>query len=338
MINSRISYSAITAKVRTMYGRRLTDDDWHTLDSMTSVAQVGKFLTAHPGWREAMESLKSGILHRGELEWALRQHLISDYIKLYKFASLDDKQFLLFAAHKAEYEMILQTLRRLMSGDTVKQAIITHEFLVKKSKVSFDALVTAENWRDILAAVRDSMFYEPLLTVNLSLDTGLPDYTAVSVLLQGTYYAAQNRFAAKKYKGDIRKLFLSALGQEIDLLNLVQVMRLKRYFPDSPQAFETMLFPVHYRLRPAFFKEIDAAPSYEAAFGLIQNTVYGKFFSEHDFAFIDQYYGLKIYDFNRKQILSGGGSPYISTAYLALKESEMRRLFGVIEKAHYRHT
>lgn len=336
MTISHTGYDAITAKVRAMYGRRLTDEDWATMESMSSVTKVGKYLLAHPGWQGAIASLHSGILYRGELEAALRLQLINEHVKLYRFASADDKQLLLFPLYKVEYEMILQNLRRLMSGNPARQAALPHEFFLQKSKISFSALAEAGTWRDILAAVSNTIFYKPLLSASLSPDTELPDYTAVSVLLQGAYYAALSRFVIGKYKGDAKKLFLSALGQEVDLLNLVHIMRLKRYFPSSPQTPEEMLFPVHYKLRRSFFREISSAPDYRSAMELIGDSYYGEFFSRHNFEYIDQYYRRKIYEFNRKQLAGGKGSPYISIAYLSLKEEEMRRLFSVIEKAHYR--
>ena len=335
MINELTRYGAITAKVRTMYARRIRDEDWAAMASMQSVVEVGKYLADHPGWHDAFATLPAGILHRGQLETALRQQLIREFVKLYQFAGPEDKRFLLYHVRKAEYEITLHRLRTLLSG-TTGEPTVPSEFLLRKIALDFAALSQAGSWREILAAVTDTIFHKHLLRVDVSLSTGLPDYTAVSVLLQGIYYASLHKFVLQTYRGAMQQIFLASLGQEIDLLNLIHIMRLKKYFPKSPQLSEDMLFPVFYKLRPDFFRALIATPDYAGALYLLQDSSYGKFFSTYNFAYIDQYYARRIYDFNRKQLASGKPTPYVSAAYLSLKEAEMRRLFGVIETAHYR--
>lgn len=335
MINDFSKYGAISAKVRAMYGKRLRDSDWEALESMRSVSSVISHLKKHPGWEKPLSELPIAGVSRDEIEKVMRETLLGEYMKLYKFTAMDDKDYMLYPVYKFEYGAMLTRLRSLKSGFKAATPFVVPDFFKNKSKLNYTALSVADSWSGILLSVKSTIYYQALLLAQSPHIAGLPDYTAVSVLVEGRYYEVMNKLVSNKYKGKMKSLFLKALGQEIDLLNLIHIMRLKRYFPKSPQAPDSMLFPVSYKLSRSFLDQIIAAPSYESALGLMRDTYYGKFFSTHSFEKIEDYYQHTIFIFNKGQLLRSAPSPYTSTAYLILKEFEVKRLSGVIERAFY---
>lgn len=335
MISDFSKYGAISAKVHAMYGKRLRESDWEALESMRSVSSVVSYLKKHPGWEKPLSELPIAGVSRGEIEKIMRETLMDEYIKLYKFAATDDKSYMLYPVYKFEYGAILARLRSLKSGFTAATPFVVSDFYHKKSKLNYTVLSIADSWNAILSAVKNTIYYQTLLNAQPPHIAGLPDYTAVSLLVEGRYYEVMNKLVSNKYKSKMKSIFLKALGQEIDLLNLIHIMRLKRYFPESPLAPDTMLFPVSYKLRRSFFDQIIAAPSYESALMLMKDTYYGKFFSTHSFEKIEDYYQRQIFIFNKGQLLRAAPSPYTSTAYLILREFEIKRLSGVIEQAFY---
>lgn len=335
MVSNFSKYGAISAKVRAMYGRRLRQADWDSLNSMRSVSSVASYLKRHPGWAKPMENLPGIGATRRETEAVIRKAVINEYIRLFSFASLDDRGFMLFPVYRFEYETILSKLRSLKSGLKSHAGSPIPDFFKNRSKLDFNSLSLAESWSGILQAVKHTLFYEALLTAQSPHLASLPDYTAVGVLLEGKYYEAINKFVSSRYKGATKDLFVRALGQESDLLNLIHIMRLKRFFPDSSRSLDSVLFPVHYRLRRDFFDRVIAAPDYNSALSLIDGTYYAKFFRDRQFDKIEDYYREKIELFNRRELLSAPPSPYTATAYLTLKEFEVRRLNSAIERAYY---
>lgn len=337
MIDQYSKYGAVVTKVRAMYAKRLTDSDWENLNNMRSLAGVVNYLKKHPGWEAHLADVPA-VITRGEMEATLSGAIDSDFMKLYRYASDNDRRHLLFTVYQVEYRTILARLRKLYSGNfpTTDRNRVP-DSIKSISKLDFQALIAADNWGEVLSAVKDTLYYQPLRSIGLIFGSNLPDYTAVSVLLQGKYYEAMTKFIKAHYKGKIKSLFLSSVGQDIDLQNLIHIMRMKRYFNNSPQEPQTMLFPVFYKLPRDFFDQIISAPSYDSALEMMNNTYYGKFFSSHSYDTIDEYYKQRVYEFNIKQ-MRAAPSPYIFTAYIALKRYEIKRLNSCIEKAFYAGT
>lgn len=336
MIRAYASYGAITTKIRAMYGKRLRDKDWEALSQMDSVDAVAAYLRKTPGWQEAVSQLPLGPVYRWDLESALRRRVTEEYLRLYKFTNMADKRTLLFTVRRFEYEAILARLRGLFSD--IQRQVLTEDifrFAREKSKIDFTALEVAGSWWDVVNAVQDTIYYQPLLSIQTSGEHVLPNYTTVSVILQGVYLEAFYKYVGAHYKGAVRKTFLTALGEEADLYNLMHVMRLKRYFPASPQLNKQILLPVHHKLKPVFFEELMASPSEQKSFELIESSYYGKFFRENHFEYLDYYLPKRIGDFNRRQLTAGVPSSYIPTAYLVMLEQEMRQLFSAVERAFY---
>lgn len=334
MINAYSKYGAVATKLRAMHARCLTDSDWETLGTLRSLPAVVTFLKRHPGWEPYLANAPSTIT-RGELEAMLDGAFENDFAKLYKFASSKDRLLLRFVVYQNEYRAILARMRTLYSpGISAATQSRVPESIRALSKLNYQALSVADSWRAIVAATADTIYYQPLRSLQLNSNSDLPDYTSVGMLVQDKYYEMLLKFIKSSYRGKIRALLLESAGQEIDLLNLTHVIRMKSFFSSSPQKPQNMIFSVTYKLRRDFLDKIIAAPSRETIFELIKSTHYGKFFTSNSFETIDEYYRQARYEFNLKQMRQAP-SPYIFVAYMALKQHEISRLNSHIEKAFY---
>ena len=66
------AYLAVAAKVRAMYGGRMTGEDYRQLMGKTTIPQAAAFLQSHRGYRRELAGLHPEGLHREQLENALR--------------------------------------------------------------------------------------------------------------------------------------------------------------------------------------------------------------------------------------------------------------------------
>lgn len=122
----------------------------------------------------------------------------------------------------------------------------------------------------------------------------------------------------------------------MDLLNLLHILRLKTYFPgEGSGRYLTILFPFHYRLRPAFTQQLCAAPDAPAVFELLKGSPYAGCFQEVDVAQVEDYYRRALFHFSRRQLMAGTPSVYTAVAYLNVKEAELQALVNVIESVKY---
>ena len=328
-------YSAITAKVRAMYGRRLTKDDFERMRTLKSVAEVADYLRTTPAWGPVISSLPRDV-HRGALEKALREQLHSEYVKVFRFSSLQDKKLLRFLLRRIDYEQILVAMRRLVSENPPVVTADVPEMYYKYSTINYSALKKCTDYPGLLAAIRDSIYYEPLRSLMPSKQSGLPDYTKANVILQSTYYTAYLKYVKENMPASSRMLLEQSVGEEIDFLNILHVLRIRKYFPESEKNPLDFVFPLYFKLNAEFFRKLAEAPDEKAALDLIRSSYYGKLFRERgNFQYLEQYYSLWEYTFNRKQILMGPPSIYVPLAYLTLKELEIRRLISTVESIRY---
>ena len=75
---SLFRYSGLSAKVRAMSGKLLTQEDFRQLGSVSGVPEVIAYL----------EKEDERSLHRGRAEGLIMQGLFRDFSRLYRFSSL----------------------------------------------------------------------------------------------------------------------------------------------------------------------------------------------------------------------------------------------------------
>lgn len=336
MLSSTMKYGAIRAKVMAMQGKMLSEDDFNRLSECADISDVINFLRNHRGWNETILRLPSPVAPE-KLKAAVADRVWQENEKLYRFSDINDKVFLRFAAAKGEYELILSALRRLGSPDNAEQDSDgdnehrTADFLKNKSSVDTKALETCTSWHELLEAVSRSIFAEGLNGIQTDPKTQLPNYSEACVLLENTYYREVFSFAAKKYKGLGQKRLKELLGREADYLNIVSLLRLHRYFPNSLQKGDKLLIPISYRLKPEMTSALMNAQNEAEAADLLKDTIYGQSFKEADGERLESIYEKAMSEFCRKLVNTEEPSACTAPAYLVLKELECRKLIRVIE-------
>lgn len=334
MISSYTRYGALSAKVRAMYGKRLRLADFEHMASLTDQRDVLGLLRGAHGWAAAANSLSDsqGYVGRVELEEALDIQLDHDYESLSHFVPKGDKALVSFPMRRRELEEIMAALRRLKSGEW------EHEKPLPPSGLKIDrmALHACTDYPGLLSAVKESIYSAPLVQLKPSQAGELPDYPTAEVILQSAYYAHLYKTIHQNYGGETEKALLRSFGEQVDLLNLIHLLRVKTYFPGE-DGFYSVLFPFGYKLRSDKLKLMRGAATAEDVFTLLADTPYAKAFDDlpHTASAVETYYRRAFYQLNKRQLSGGEPSVYTAVAYLNLKELELQALINVIESVKY---
>lgn len=329
-----MNYGALCTKAKAMFGKRLRLADFQHMAALHSEQEVLDYLRQQPGWRNAAAVLSSGYqgyVGRLELEGALWEQVLGEYESILHFAPRQDKSLLAFPVLLAEQRVILANLRRLKAGHTRDTAML--DKLLIHSSLDGKALATCTGYDGLCQAARDTIYADALRRLRPQ-DGGLPDYAAAEMLLRSVYFSHMIRVIHKQYAGDTQKVLLRFYGEQIDLLNVIHILRLKTYFPDT-QSYLTALFPFNYRLRPDFIRALCQAPGPEGVFELLRSSPYAESFTDVKVTEVEDYYRRAFYRFARRQLTGGAPSIYAAVAYLNLKEMELRTLVTVIESVKY---
>lgn len=327
-------YEALAAKVRAMYGKRLKMDDFEHISTLRSEREVLEYLRNHPGWKRALGQVPDMEIHRAQLETLLQNEVRQEYVALNHYVPRKDKFALSFPVMLCELDQILAVLRRLAARGKVKPEVELPPDFLLHSRLDYSALYKCTDYAGLAAAARETIYGAPLALFHPTEQTPLPDYTATEVLLRSTYYSTLYRRAARSYAGETRRVLLRALGQQVDLLNVTHILRLKKYFPGDNR-YLSSLFPINYRLKPDLVRALLEAPDAEGVFSLLASSPYAAVFADRDVPSLEAYSLRTFARFNHRQLTSGAPSVYTAIAYLNLKDLAMKALINDIECVKY---
>ena len=337
-MTAEMAYGALSAKVRALYGKRLRSDDFARLAARRSEAEILDELRQHPGWSRALALVPPGAwgyVGRVEVERALQEELRLEYQSLAYYVPREDKPLMQFQLRAAERSAILSALRRLKAGLSPREAPPPPRIALH-SRLDEAAAAACTTYDQLTEAARDTIYYSALRRLRPPRTDELPDFTRADAVLRTAYYAHLLRIVRSQYQGRTQKVLLRAIGEQIDLLNILHILRLKTYFPQTPREdYAGVLFPFQYRLTMDFLRRLCEAPGAEGAYELLRESTYGDCFDETAVDAVEEYYQRAVFRFNKRQLSAVPPSIYTAIAYLELKELELGVLVNVIESVKY---
>ncbi len=326
-------YEALATKAKAIYGRRIGRQDLERIAAMRSVGDVLDQLRQLPGWSRAAEHLpQDALLTRATLESALREQIRQEYLSLLAFVPQKDRQIMEFPIVRAVMDEILAALRHLHASiykevEPLPPAFMSH------TKVNVQALRRCTTYDGLVEATQGCIYHDALERLR-SPDGALPDYGVTEALLGGVYYRYLQGIIRRKYEGEVRRTLEKSVGSQVDMLNLMHILRMKRYFPQEDN-YLPVLLPYHYKLKPQMIHAMCAAPNAEAVLELAQQTPYGSIFGKDSGEAINHLYTATLYRTSRHQLMMGKPSIYSAVALMNLREIELKAVVSAVEAAKY---
>ena len=326
-------YEALATKARAMYGRHLGAADLERISRLRSVQDVLSDLRQHPAWAQAAQAIPEDvILTRARLEDALRSQVRQEELRLMSFIPQEDRALMEFPILRSELERILAALRRLHASMAKEVEVLPRAYLAR-TKVNLKALRECTDFNALADATQGSIYFDALNRLRQT--EGLPDYGVTEALLWSVYYRYMLQLIRRRYSGDVRRLLEQAMGSQVDMLNMMHVLRMKQYFPQEDN-FLPVLFPFHYKVRPEQISAMCSAPTPQAVLELTEATPYGKVFRNVAPEDLQDRYNEILYRLSRRQLRMGKPSVYTAVAYLNLRELELKTVVSAVEASKYR--
>lgn len=135
----------------------------------------------------------------------------------------------------------------------------------------------------------------------------------------------------KSYRGLSRAALGKLLGAEADMLNLVYLMRLRRFPASLPEA-RARLIPVRMQLKGPMIDALLAAPDDEAVLHLLHSTPWAGVLTELSPAALDGAYERYMQSLCKKLVTGADASAAVPMAYMMLSELARLRLTRLIAR------
>ena len=326
-------YSGIVTKVAAMRAKLLKPQDYEQLASMDTVTDIIEYLKQTKSYGKFITQMDESLYHRGNIEKVLIQSLYDDYTRLYRFADMQQKDFLKIFMKRYEVELVRYCLRIVFNHSNVPFDLnYKKPFFDKYSKIRIDQLVTAKNIDHLVDYLKNTEYYAPLSRIRQSGASTLADY---ELALDLYYFSMMWKERKGNWDKKDKEMLTKELGAKIDLLNLQWIYRSKKYYHMTPADIYALLIPVHYRLSRREISALVEAGDEEEFKHILDTTYYKKRFPELVPEKLEAFYNLNLKNILETESRKYPHSVIMLYSYLYHKEHEVDRLTTAIECVRY---
>lgn len=333
MLLDLYKYSGIHSKMKGMSRGLLTEEDYIELLGKKSVIEIALYLESNTSYKTALKSAgDTASIHRGELEKILQKSFEDDFVKLMKFENGGNKEFLRIYILRYEIELLKVMLRMLENNtlNTFERRI--NEYFLKSMTIDVDKLKTSHNLPQFIENLKGSV-YSKLLSPFI-VNTEHLNLFSIEMSLDVYYFKRVWKLKDKLLSPSDALIVKQTFGSEVDLLNILWIIRCKKYFNTPKELIYSFIVPINYRLRREQLKPLVEAETADEVLLLLEKTRYKGLFNRDDL-FLEQYYLSYVARiFYRKSRLETF-SIMSSLGYLHIKEIEMTNIIKIIEGVRY---
>jgi V/A-type H+-transporting ATPase subunit C len=332
-----VEYSAIAAKLKAMYSRFLTREDYEELLTRKSVNDICAYLKSTEGYRDVLADVNERNIHRGTMEIMLEQEIMDEYVRLYNFMDHANREVLAFWFRERETEFLKREIRYIYtheerSSDEINQGRFD-AFFETHTKINREVMRNAKSLADCIEACKDTPYAEPLQRAE-NIDA---DFFSMGMMLDSYFYSSMWHSINRNRDREQCDLSKRLIGTKIDMLNLMWIYRGKKYFDFKNEIIFTYLLPIRYRLSEDVLKQLvntDGAERFVEAVETL--TPYGRLFEDCDKEKFPEENYRYIYNKLSKSIFVNHSQSMVAVyAYLNLKEVELNNITTITEGIRY---
>lgn len=336
-MGSLLAYSGISTKIRSMRSQILTDREFEQIAQLATVNEAAEFLRKKPVYNEVFSEAGEHTLHRGTIEKLLFFTEYHDFVKLYRFAGVQLREYLELYFMEYERTFLKSVVRSIIEQrESEIQIASLGEFFKKHASFSSEMAAKARTMEELMQALYHSPYYAQLHPIKEQGGT-LFDYEMAldSYVITKTWKEQKKRF-----QGEACETLCRTYGYQIDLLNLIWIYRSKKYYNLSAAEIYGILLPVYYKLNKATVSELVEASSLEEFQTLVDHTYYGRkyggrFEIEEDRFYLEGIYYALLYHIHNQEFQKHPFSVAAVNSYLYMKRLETQRLVTTIEGIRY---
>lgn len=277
---SLFRYSGLSAKVRAMSGKLLTQEDFLRLGSMANVPEVIGYLKKKPSYAALLEKEDERNLHRGQAEGLIMESLFVDFARLYRFSSLEQRRFLDGYFMRYEISLLKAVIRSILSvGEPLTDTEEYREIFERHSAIPLKQAVNADTMESLIASLSGTVYKKVLSDVYGSASRELFDY---ELALDLFFFSEYWKMAKKDLKAEDQEAIRQSAGAQIDAVNLTWIYRAKKYYDMSAAQIYALIVPIHYRLTREQIKRMAEAADEKELLAVIETTKYARFLEGED--------------------------------------------------------
>ena len=333
MANGKLTaYSGMTTKIRAMKKRLISPSQYEEITHFTTVSELISYLQTFPSYAEVLSNIDASQAHRGEIEARMTFSTYRDFSKIFHFAGSSQKNYLQFYFMKYEIATLKACMRNIMDSRSGTVPVLVNKHFKQHSKLNIDNLINSLTIEDFVNNLSGSVYEKPLKKVMNLENPILFDFEMSLDLFFFNYiWTHSDSFVPKGEKS----YFINSFGSQVDLLNIMWIYRMKKYYSLDDSQIYAFLIPIYYNLDRSTIKDFVEAENDDTFFGILNSCYYGRVYGFNDHDDMETQFGGILNDIYMNDFKNAPYSQAAINAYLHLKGLEVAKVVTAMECIRY---
>lgn len=272
---NKYTTNATVARTRAMHGKRLTDADYRELAGRKTVAEAADYLKKSTYYSTALASVNTATVHRGYLESVIKKYSFDRYINMCDFQQLRKEQFYNYLIVLSEIREILSVILHINADASDEYITAMPAYLINKTGINLIELAKCGSIREMLSILRHTRYYSVIKTFSVD-ENGHVDYLACEIKLRTFYYQWLMDTIKKELPRSTADELLNQIRTQIDLINIINAYRMKKYYGLSSSEIEKKLLPFYRKLGKKAKADLFENDNSEDFLKAFSRTYYGR--------------------------------------------------------------
>lgn len=330
-----LSTNAVAAKAKSMYGRRLTAENYQELLRKKSVGEVAAYLRTETAYSDVLSEVRDNAIHRGQLEHLLRKDLFLRCQRLARYVGTKQKDFYAFGVRRQEIDVILNRIRMLNSELYEEFAANLPLYLEKYTQFDLLALTKCKDFEELLQVLANTGYDVVLKPFNPVKAHQKIDYVGCERALNQYYYLWLFETIKRSFNKKTRKELLTVFESEVELLNISKIYRYKKFFDISPEEILSSLTKTNQRMPTNFLRRLVEAADDQEVLNILAHSNYKMLVDDSEYVFIEYYADQIKYHLSRRYMRFSTSAPLVFSTYMITQNLEVENLINIIEGVRY---
>lgn len=328
------NHNATVAKIRAMYGKRLSSADYDVIVSGRSVSEIAAYLKKNTHYGKILASVDTDTVHRGLLESLLRRYNFEMYLKIIDFEKLGDSEFYNFRIVSGEINVIIDCLRHI-NAKSENQIGNLPIYINRHTCFDLIEIAKVRSFDELLKFLEKTPYYDVLKNVRAD-SSGRVELSSCEMKLRN-YYIGRLEKAVSAYKKSEADKIYSMLFTEIDLINLINAYRMTAFFGADEDEIEESTLKFYGRLSRKQQREIYSAPDKDEYIRRFASTIYGRQVADrgYDPDELEKNANLLRYRYAKLALKSSSSAAVSVYSFMYLMTVELQNVISIIEGVRY---
>ncbi len=326
--------NATVARTKAMHGKMLKDSDYKELAGRRSVSEAAEYLKKSTHYSGALANVNTATVHRGYLESVIRRYSFDRYISMCDFQQLRKEEFYNYLVVLSEIREILSVILHINADSSHEYITAMPAYLINKTGFSLIELAKAKSFKEMTAVLRHTRYWQVLKNIKCD-ENGHVDYLNCEIMLRTYYYSWLTETIQKNFPRATAEELLTQIKTQIDLINIINAYRMKKYYGLSSSEIESRLLPFYRKLSKKARVTLFENDNSEDFLKEFSKTYYGRDIDfEHPENFETEIGKLQARMASRS--LAFSQNPAVSIYSLAyLNDVEVKNIINIIEGIRY---